>query len=118
MDPAWKVKITQITLCGGGNLTHNSIASIGHHNPDIKINLLTRRPDAWNSEIISKTDGSPWIEKGPLVGKLNKVSNKPEEVVPGSQVLVIAGPACAHYEILKKCEPYVDKGAFVGTVFG
>ena len=31
---------------------------------------------------------------------------------------MIAGPACAHYEILKRCEPYVEKGAYVGTVFG
>ena len=118
MDSLSKVKISQITLCGGGNLTHNSIASIGHHNPDIKINLLTRRPGDWNTQIVAKTDVSPWKQQGDLVGKLNKVSDKPEDVVPGSQVLIIAGPACAHYEILKRCEPYVEKGAYVGTVFG
>ena len=39
-------------------------------------------------------------------------------MVPGSQAIIIAGPACAHYEILKRCAPYTEDGAFVGTVFG
>jgi hypothetical protein len=37
-----------IAICGGGNLAHASIATIGHHNPDYKINLLTRRPEVWS----------------------------------------------------------------------
>ena len=33
-----------IAICGGGNLAHGSIATIGHLNPQFTINLLTRRP--------------------------------------------------------------------------
>ena len=33
-------------------------------------------------------------------------------------MLIIAGPAYAHYEILKQCAPYTEDRAFVGTVFG
>ena len=33
-----------IAICGGGNLAHGSIATIGHFNPHFTINLLSRRP--------------------------------------------------------------------------
>jgi hypothetical protein len=36
-----------ITICGGGNLAHASIAVIGHHNPKCRINVLSRRPEVW-----------------------------------------------------------------------
>lgn len=53
-------------------------------NPRFKINLLTRRPEAWASEIKAYTAKSHWENKGDLVGKINKCSDKPSEVVPGS----------------------------------
>ena len=111
-------KFDQITFCGGGNLNHNSIAAIGHHLPHLRINLLTRRPKEWSNKIVTKTAGSPWEKKGPLTGYINRISNDPADVIPGSQFIVIGGPANAHYEILERIAPYVDSYAYVGTVFG
>ena len=38
----------QICLAGGGNLCHASAAIIGAFNPKWKINILTRRPEAYD----------------------------------------------------------------------
>lgn len=70
-----------IAICGGGNLAHGSIAAIGHHNPNFKINLLSRRPQVWNDEIIGQTKGSSWEYKGVMSGKINLVSDNAEVVV-------------------------------------
>ena len=37
-----------VTICGGGNLAHASIATIGFNNPKYKINVLSRRPEVWS----------------------------------------------------------------------
>jgi hypothetical protein len=36
-----------VTIAGGGNLAHASVATIGHMNPRFKINILSRRPEVW-----------------------------------------------------------------------
>ena len=53
-----------------------------------------------------------------LLGKINKVSDEPEEVVVGSKVLLIAGPSHIHGHILKAIAPYVGENTWVGTVYG
>jgi hypothetical protein len=70
-----------IAICGGGNLAHGSIATIGHHNKNFKINLLSRRPDVWAKQITGYTKGSAWESKGELTGKLNIVSSNAQDVV-------------------------------------
>ncbi len=94
------------------------MACIGHYNPRIKINVLTRRPHLWSSSIIAHTDKSSWKYKGLLEGKINKASDKPEEVIPGSKILLVAGPSHLHGVILNKIAPFVDKDTWVGTVYG
>ena len=47
-----------VAICGGGNLAHASIATIGHLNPHFKISLLTRRPEIWKNKITAYTKGS------------------------------------------------------------
>lgn len=55
---------------GGGNLVHTSIGQVGHFNPGLKMNLLTRRPAEWSKEIVTHTDKSSWKEKGDLIGSV------------------------------------------------
>ena len=65
-----------VAICGGGNLAHGSIASIGHFNPDYKINLLSTRPQVWANQIVGYTKGSAWESKGNLTGRINRCSNR------------------------------------------
>ena len=83
----------QVTLCSGSNQTHASVATIGHHCPNIKINVLTRRPADFADQIVGKTDGSNWEYKGDMIGKIHMVSDKPEDVIPGSRVIIICSPS-------------------------
>lgn len=97
-----------MTIAGGGNLAHASIAMIGHANPRFKINVLSRRPEVWNSEIKAYTKGCAWENKGDLVGKINKVSDKASDVIPGSHIIIICSPAHTKLQILKDISQYVD----------
>ena len=113
MEPTFTVAI-----CGGGNLAHGSIAAIGQFNPHYKINLLSRRPQVWADQITGYTKGSAWENKGDLVGRINKVSDKPSEVVSDADIIIVCSPGHTKIDILKQIAPYLKAGALVGTIFG
>ena len=107
-----------MTIVGGGNLAHASIARIGHMNPRFKINLLTRRPEAWASQITGYTKASHWESQGDLVGKINKASSNAADVIPGSQIIIVCSPAHTKIELLEQCRDHLDPGCLVGSIFG
>jgi hypothetical protein len=45
----------QIAICGGGNLAHGTVAVVGHNNPKYVLNVLSRRPEVWDSKIVAHT---------------------------------------------------------------
>ena len=53
-----------------------------------------------------------------MTGKINKVSKDAKDVVPGSQIILICSPAQTKVDILKQIKPYLENGAYVGTIFG
>ena len=113
MDPKM-----QICIAGGGNLAHASIACIGYHNPNYDINLYVRTPEKWADQITGITEKSAWEFKGNMVGKINKKSNDAKDVVPGSNVIIVCGPAHVKPDILKQIKPYINEGTMIGTIFG
>lgn len=92
----------QITICSGSNLAHGSIASIGHHCPNATINVLCRRPKEFTDTVVGTTERCIWKYKGELVGKVNKVSDDPADVIPGSNIVIICSPVHVVGEILGK----------------
>ena len=76
--------VFQVTFAGGGNLANASTAVVGHLNPKWKINILTRQPELFNEQIVANTKGSNWESKGTMTGRINKVSSKASDVIPGS----------------------------------
>jgi len=113
MEPKYNVAI-----CGGGNLAHGSIATIGHQNPKYKISMYSRRPEVWSKEIVGYTKGSSWEYKGNLKGKLDVISNDPAKVVSDADIVLVCSPAQTKNQILKEIKPFLKKGAMVGTIFG
>lgn len=69
--------------------------------PNYTINVLSRRPEIWNQEILGKTEGSCWEHMGEIKGRINKVSADPAEVLPGSHVIIICSPAHTKLAILE-----------------
>lgn len=108
----------QITICSGSNLAHGSIACIGHHCKNVKINVLTRRPDEFKEEIVAKTDRCIWGYKGDMKGKINKVSNKGGDVIPGSSTIIICSPSHVASDILEEIKDHLDYGVKIGCIYG
>lgn len=77
-------------------------------NPRFKINLLSRRPEAWSDQITAYTKSSNWESRGDLTGRINKCSKDPKDVVPGSHIVIICSPAHTKLQILQDIEPYLD----------
>lgn len=107
----------QITICSGSNLAHGSIASIGHHCPNAKINVLCRRPAEFTDTIVGTTERCIWSYKGELKGHVQKVSDNPADVVPGSQIVIICSPVHVIGEILDSIKDHLSDRAMVGAVF-
>jgi hypothetical protein len=108
----------KITICSGSNLAHGSIASIGHHCPNAKINVLCRRPAEFTDTVTGKTDRCIWKYKGNLKAKINKVSDDPADVIPGSKLIIICSPFHVAGQILDKIKDHIDHQAMVGAIFG
>lgn len=85
--------VFQVTFAGGGNLACSSIAVMGHLNPKWKINIMTRRPELFGDKIVAHTAKSNWEHKGLMTGRINKCSSRPEDVIPGSDLVIICSPA-------------------------
>lgn len=99
--------IFQITIAGGGNLAHASIATIGHMNPRFRINVLSRRPEVWTNQIKAYTKSSNWENKGDLIGNIHKVSKDAKDVIPGSHIVIICSPAQTKLQILSEIAEYL-----------
>jgi hypothetical protein len=52
-----------------------------------------------------------------IVGKINKVSDDPEEVAKDIDIFILGGPSHANPHLLKKIAPYVKEGSLVGCLY-
>lgn len=118
MPPKTRTPIT-VTVCGGGNGAHCCIGYIGAKHPEFVVNVLTTRPEKWSSTRRLKvtTRTSSWAHKGDIVGAINIVSSDPEDVIPSSDVVLVAAPSHVHGTILKRCAAHLKAGALIGTIF-
>ena len=100
-----------ICICGGGSLGH-VIAGYLSATKDVKVNVLTQRPQMWSDELKVDTPDGKF-----LCGKLNIVSSSPEEALRGADVVLLCLPGYAIKGELEKIAPYVNETTFVGSVF-
>ena len=99
-----------ICICGGGNLG-TVIAGVAAAR-GYTVNLLTRHPERW-SATVTVTDP----EGNEFEGALNAVSSRAEDVIPGSEIVLVCLPATAMAEELRRIKPWLDENACVGSVF-
>lgn len=100
-----------ICICGGGNLGQ-VIAGYIAAKKDVKVNVLTRKPERWNKDMIVRL---PDGEK--LIGKLNLVTDDVQEALKDMDIVLFCLPGNANRDELLKIKPYVAKDCFVGSVF-
>lgn len=99
-----------ICVCGGGSLG-TVIAGVAA-SKGYEVNLLTGHPSSWN-KVIEITDPDGQI----FEGSLTRISDKPEEVIPGSDIIIFCLPGTVIYDELVRIRPYISDGALVGSVF-
>lgn len=88
-----------ITLCGGGNLTHAQAAYLarkGH-----RIHIYTRHPEQWGSKIAARYFDGDEREVG-----LASVSSNPE-IIRNSEMVIISLPRFAIREVSERIRPYL-----------
>jgi opine dehydrogenase len=104
-----------VTICGGGNGAHVAagyLASKGY-----QAQVLTRKPEKWGEQIEILTNGSSWEHKGKIVGRIHMISKHAKNLIPQSNVIIIAAPANAHPDILDSIAPFIQRGTAVGALF-
>lgn len=103
--------MTTICICGGGSLGHVIAGFLGAKE-NIKVNILTTKPNLWNDTLDIYAPKDEVIK-----GKLNIVSSNPADVIPNSNIILLCLPGFAIKKELELIKPYISSKNFLGTVF-
>lgn len=102
--------MTKVCICGGGNLGHVCAGFLSAQ-PEVEVNLLTTRPDSWNSTIeIGDPNGKTYH------GYLSCISSVPADVLSGVDIVLLCLPGYAIHSTLQKISPYISNSVWVGSV--
>lgn len=101
----------KICICGGGSLGH-VVAGYLASKEGVCVNILSQKPDLWNSTLKIHTP-----EKNVIEGSLNLVTDNPELALKDCTIVLLCLPGFAIKEQLYKIKPYTSEHTFVGTVF-
>ncbi len=107
-----------VTVAGGGASAHVLIpflSAAGH-----PVRLLTRRPGEWSREVALELQSIDGEVERTFRGKLEKVSDDPAEVIPGTDVVILCMPVAKYRLALHGLAPHLDREreVFVGTIYG
>ena len=99
-----------ICICGGGNLGHVVLGVLATQ-PQNHISLLTNHPQRWADTImVTDPNGKQYV------GKIAQITNRVEDVIPHSDIVLLCLPGFAIREELKKIRPYLSATAAVGSI--
>lgn len=101
----------KVCICGGGSLGHVIAGWLSAHKY-AKVNILTGRPEKWNKEIFVDTP-----EGEILIGGIEKISSKPEDVISEADVVLLCLPGFMIAKQLEAIKSVVQPTTFVGSVF-
>lgn len=100
-----------VCICGGGSLGH-VIAGYLSAKKGLRVNILTRSPERWNTELQINTP-----EGEVLQGRLHTISGNPQEALQDAEIVLLCLPGYAIKGELEKIRPYVSRQTYVGSVF-
>ena len=102
----------KVCICGGGSQSHISAGVIGS-NPDYEVSILTRHPEKWSHEFKTvDLDGKEYK------AHIETITADPGEVIPNSDIVLIALPGFAIKDVLTKIAPFCTPNHIIGCVFG
>lgn len=98
-----------ICICGGGALGHVIAGMFANKNYNVSI--LTNRPQLWHSTIkVFKFNGEV------IEGSIIKATDKPEEVIPYSDILLFCIPGYMFDSYLNKIKNFIHKDLKIGSI--
>ena len=100
---------SSICICGGGGLGHTIAACVS--NKGYNVNLLTGHPFLWSNEIETVDCNNEVIK-----GHINKISNRAEDVIPMSDIILLCVPGYLITDILISIAPYINNNTEIGSV--
>lgn len=108
----------QITICGGGNAAHTSTGLLAaHEEHQVNVYLsLEEEAKQWQMGVADQGGMIVTLGNEQVKGMPVKISTKPGEVIPGSQIVLLALPAFAHESVLKEIAPFLDDRTLVGAL--
>ncbi len=108
----------QITICGGGNAAHTATGLLSARE-EHQVNVYLpfgQEAEKWRAGLTTQ-GGMKVNRKGDSIfGSPAKVSSNPAEVIPDSQIVLLALPAFAHESILKEIFPFLEEGTLLGAL--
>lgn len=108
-----KNNITNVCLIGGTSTTHY-LSSILGEKLNYNVNVLTRNPKLWHNNIKVYDHDNNCI----CTGNINIISDKPEDVIPNCDIIIISVPSFAIKEIILKIKPYIKDNMIIGKLPG
>ncbi len=99
----------KICICGGGSLGHVLAGYLAWKGRSVC--LLTNRPNRWQKDITIHT-----CDNKTLTGRLKAISDKPEEVIPFADVVLLCLPGFLIHDELLKIRTFLKPKAYVGSV--
>ncbi len=106
----------KLTICGGGNAAHVLIALAGHAGWEVDV-LAPLYDEAERLRAGMALGGiTAHFADRVVTGRAGRVGANPAEVVPGSELVLLALPAFAHGSILQTIAPFLDRGARLGAL--
>jgi hypothetical protein len=108
----------QVTVCGGGNAAHALVGLLAAQGSYLVNVYLSFESEArrWQAGISSQGGIEVLQRDATRLGRPHTISNDPSQVLPGSQVVLLALPAFAHQAVLQQIAPYLDDGAWLGAI--
>ena len=91
----------KVCICGSGSLGHVCAAVLASRE-GVSVSLLSRKPNLWAGEIVA-TDPDGKQYRGPF----ETVSSSAQEVIPGSDLVLLCLPGFAIRPTLEKIKPFV-----------
>ena len=99
-----------ICICGGGNLGHVVLGVLAAQ-PQNRVSLLTNHPQQWaDTVMVTDPNGKQYV------GKIAQITNRAEDVIPHSDIVLLCLPGFAIREELDKIRPYLSATTAVGSI--
>jgi len=103
----------KICVVGGGNVGSLLLGDLGS-NEQVSVSLLTSRPQTWRSTIeVCSPSGNVKYS-----GKIDYISDKPEEVVEGADIIFSTVPSNVFPSVIQQIRPHIKHKAWLGVMPG